>query len=155
MILKNTETGPGRVEQVNMTPIIDIVFLLIIFFMMVCQFIVAENFQINVPDNCKFAQPKQDQSEEFVTVSILTSDDTGEPVYAVGAELIAANSPEQVVNALSKAVDARLESLPADNRIICVRADRDVIYRFAQYALAGIARSSATDIQLAALREQR
>ena len=34
----------------NLTPVIDIVFLLILFFLVVCQFIEAENFPVNVPE---------------------------------------------------------------------------------------------------------
>ena len=36
-------------EAFDMTPVIDVVFLLIIFFMLVCQFIVAERFRVQVP----------------------------------------------------------------------------------------------------------
>ena len=36
-------------ETFDMTPIIDVVFLLIIFFMLVAQFIVAEQYNVSVP----------------------------------------------------------------------------------------------------------
>ncbi len=36
-------------ETFDMTPIIDVVFLLIIFFMLVAQFIVAEQYKVSVP----------------------------------------------------------------------------------------------------------
>ena len=42
-----------------MTPIIDVVFLLIIFFMLVAQFIVAEQYKVSVPDQIKTAQAKK------------------------------------------------------------------------------------------------
>ncbi len=48
--------SPDRSGTFNMTPIIDIVFLLIIFFLVVCQFIEAENFPVAVPDGCEFTQ---------------------------------------------------------------------------------------------------
>ena len=46
----------GGDAQFNMTPMIDIVFLLIIFFMLICQFIVQENYRLDVPDDCPNAQ---------------------------------------------------------------------------------------------------
>ena len=42
--------------QTSITPMIDVVFLLIIFFLVVCKFIEAENFPVEIPDNCQFAQ---------------------------------------------------------------------------------------------------
>jgi hypothetical protein len=36
-----------------------------------------------------------------------------------------------------------------------LRIDKDVCFAEAQYALAGIAASSATDVQLAALKDKR
>ena len=51
----------------NMTPIIDIVFLLIIFFLVVCQFIEAENFPVAVPDGCEFAQSEFEPGEQVTT----------------------------------------------------------------------------------------
>ncbi|MHC5179864.1 MAG: ExbD/TolR family protein, partial [Planctomycetota bacterium] len=42
-------------ETFDMTPIIDVVFLLIIFFMLVAQFIAAEQYQVEVPDAIKSA----------------------------------------------------------------------------------------------------
>jgi hypothetical protein len=48
-----------------------------------------------------------------------------------------------------------LSTLPADRRVVILRIDKDISFSQAQYALAGVAASSATDIQLAALKLKR
>jgi len=54
--------NPDRSGTFNMTPIIDIVFLLIIFFLVVCQFIEAENFRLPSPTAASL--PKASRSPE-------------------------------------------------------------------------------------------
>jgi len=60
-----------RMPAFNMTPIIDIVFLLIIFFLVVCQFIEAENFPVAVPDDCEFAQSDSEPGAQVTTVTVM------------------------------------------------------------------------------------
>ena len=51
MALKSSNQGrPDRPVQVNMTSMVDIVFLLIIFFVLVSQFISADNILVELPD---------------------------------------------------------------------------------------------------------
>jgi len=52
-------------------------------------------------------------------------------------------------------IDIQLEDLPRDRRVVTLRIDKDVCFTEAQYALAGVAASTATDIQLAALKNKR
>lgn len=138
-----------------MTPIIDIVFLLIVFFLVVCQFIEAENFPVSVPDNCHFAQsdPERLAQETTVTVMITAED---EVCFAVGPEKISATvSPAGIVERLTQLIDVRLSDLPPERRVVTLRIDKDICFAEAQYALAGIAASCATDMQLAALKDKQ
>ena len=51
MALRRYDQGkPDRPMQVNMTSMVDIVFLLIIFFVLVSQFISADNILVELPD---------------------------------------------------------------------------------------------------------
>lgn len=137
----------------NMTPIIDIVFLLIIFFLVVCQFIEAENFPVAVPDECWFAESDLERRGRVTTVTaIRTTEERTD--FAVGAEKIAGASYADIVEKLTELIDVRLKDLPADDRIVILRIDKDVPFAQAQYALAGVAASSATDIQLAVLKDK-
>ena len=133
-----------------MTPIIDIVFLLMVFFMLVCQFIVAENFDVNVPDDIASAQQDQDSDMPNTTVTVMF-DGSGDVVYAVGPERIvsAENSLEDISVAIAAKIDRRMQNSPSGHRIVNLRIDKDIPYRHSRYALAGISQSTATDIKLA------
>jgi biopolymer transport protein ExbD len=140
-----------------MTPIIDIVFLLIIFFLVVCKFIEAENFPVAVPDDCKFARSEPEPAAQMTTVTVMRTTEGGVD-FAVGSGKIpASDHPDLsgVVDKLAELIDARLQALPADCRVVSLRVDRDICFAEAQYALAGVAASCATEIQLAALKDKR
>ncbi len=142
------------VRSFNMTPIIDVVFLLIIFFLVVCQFIEAENFPVAVPDGCEFAQSEPEPGTQVTTVTVMKTT-KGRSCFAVGSEKIAASSYTDVVERIAKLIDVRLKDLPPEGRVVTLRIDKDVCFSEAQYALAGVAASIATDIQLAALKNKR
>ena len=138
----------------NMTPIIDIVFLLIIFFMVVSQFIEAENFPVAVPDDCDFAQSDIEHQNQVTTVTVMqTNEEKSE--FAVGSKMIDASSPGDIVEQMAGLINAQLKELPTDERIVTLRVDKDICFRQAQYALAAIAQSSATDIKLATSKDKR
>ena len=145
--IHDRESGTGRF---NMTPIIDIVFLLMVFFMLVCQFIVAENFDVNVPDDIASAQQDQDSDMPNTTVTVMF-DGSGDVVYAVGSERIvsAENGLEDISIAIAAGIDRRMQNLPSGHRIVNLRIDKDIPYLHSRYALAGISQSAATDIKLA------
>jgi biopolymer transport protein ExbD len=153
MPLRTNNKFQGGMRSFNMTPIIDIVFLLIIFFLVVCQFIEAENFPVAVPDECGFAESDLERRGRVTTVAVIRTTEERTD-FAVGAEKIAGASYADIVEKLTELIDVRLKDLPADDRIVILRIDKDVPFAQAQYALAGIAASSATDIQLAVLKDK-
>ena len=138
----------------NMTPIIDIVFLLIIFFLVVCQFIEAENFPVTVPDDCEFAQSDSEPGGQVTTVTVMRTN-TERIAFAVGSEKITASSYADIVEGLARLIDIRLRNLPPERRVVTLRVDKDICFGEAQYALAAVAQSSATDIQLVTLKDKR
>ncbi len=137
-----------------MTPLIDIVFLLIIFFLVVSRFIEAENFDVVVPDGCDSAQSQAEANNPVTTVTVVENDE-GKIDFAVNAEKISASGYGNLIQTLAEMIDERLADLPSDNRIVTLRIDKDICFSHAQYALAGIAVSSATDIRLAALKNKQ
>lgn len=137
----------------NMTAVIDIVFLLILFFLVVCQFIEAENFEVSVTDNCEFAEEKADVQTQMATVTVMKNEE-GEIDFAVGPDEIAAFNRNEAVTKIAQSIDSYLLSLPSDDRIVILRIDKDVCFADAKYALAGIAQSQAVNIQLAVLKEK-
>ena len=135
-----------------MTPVIDIVFQLIIFFSVVSKFIEAENFPVAVPDGCHFAQSVPDYQAQVTTVTVMNSAKGGAD-FAVGSQKIDSASYADIVDKLAGLIDIQLKNLPVGNRVVTLRIDKDVCFAQAQYALAGIAASSATNIQLAVLKD--
>ena len=138
----------------NMIPIIDIVFLLIIFFLVVCQFIEAENFPVAVPDDCQFAASQPERRGQVTTVTVMKAAEDGID-FAVGSEKIAASDYAGIVEKIAQLIDVRLKDTPVESRVVTLRIDKDVCFADAQYALAGVAASCAKDIRLSALKDKR
>jgi biopolymer transport protein ExbD len=136
----------------NVTPLIDIVFLLIIFFTLISQFMDAENSPLKVPDNITQAKDPADYDSQLTTLTVMKNS-TGKIDFAVGSKKVASNDHFEMVQQMTSLLDAQLKNLPADKRIISLRIDKNITYDQAQYALAAIAKSSAFDIQLAALKD--
>jgi biopolymer transport protein ExbD len=136
----------------NLTPVIDIVFLLIIFFALVLKFIEAENFSVTVPQDCRFAQSDIETQAVLATITIMKNED-GKSDFAVGAEKVTGANYGEIAGKLTGLIDSRLKGLPADKRIVTLRIDKNIPYAEAQYALAAVAKSTATDIRLAATKD--
>ena len=140
--------------KLNLTPVIDVVFLLIIFFLLVCQFIVAENFEVTVPDDISTAVAATDRGRQIATVTVMF-DENEQIVYAVGSEKIEALGAGAITEAIAAQIDSQLRNLPTESRVVCLRMDRQVPYLHGQYALAGISQSTATEIKLAVTKQKQ
>ncbi len=154
MSLRNKGQFRSGEGSFNMTPIIDMVFLLIIFFSVVCRFIERENFPVTVPDECKFAKSEPEREIQMTTVTVMKTTEDGVS-FAVGPEKISASDYSGTVERLAELIDARLKGLPPKDKVVALRIDEEVCFGNAQYALAGVAASSATDIQLATTKDKR
>ena len=112
----------------------------------------AENFPVEVPDDCEFATDICEPGIRLTTVTVMKKAD-GSSDFAVGSEKIATSNYVDRIENIARMIDVSLKDLPSDRRVVTLRIDRDVDFSQAQYALAGIAASSATDIQLAVLKD--
>ncbi|MHC4075572.1 MAG: ExbD/TolR family protein [Planctomycetota bacterium] len=137
----------------NMTPVIDIVFLLIIFFLVVCQFIEAENFPVEVPAGCDMARNQADAAAAMATVTVMKTQ-ADEIAFAVGAQRTASPDRTELVAEMIHLLDLQLKTLPENQRIVTLRIDKEIGFSDAQYALAAVAQSCAKDIRLAALKDK-
>ena len=136
----------------NMTPIIDIVFLLIIFLVVVCRQIDAENFDVSVPDKCRFAQAQANDSTGLTTITVTTDSEDEQIIFAVGAERIDPSLSANIISRLVEKVNRQLKNSPAGAKTVYLRIDKNISYFHAQKALAAVAQSKAETIQLAALK---
>ena len=137
----------------HLTPVIDIVFLLIIFFMVVSHFIKAENFNVNVPDNCNFAREEQTKKEKVTTVSVIKTENE-KSIFAVDSEQITDFDYNRLAGQIARLLDERLQNVSSQRKVVTLRIDKQIPFAEAQFALDGIARSCATDIKLAALKKK-
>ncbi|AQQ70194.1 protein TolR [Limihaloglobus sulfuriphilus] len=140
---------------INLTPMIDVVFLLIIFFMVVCQFIQSENFEISVPENIDKARTPADIDDQVVTVSVQAMPG-GRAVYAVGSEVI---SPQddifRLIESMTDSLNQSFDTETPGKRIVNMRMSKDLTFAEYKAALAAVASSKAGDIQLAVLKDQK
>lgn len=132
----------------NITPLIDIVFLLIIFFLVVFQFIGTESPQVDLPRGCSFAESLDDGRDWPAAITVHRSHD-GQIRFAVGAEQIDSADRTQLVQMVTNSLERHLRNLREDQRIVVLRIDKEITYADAQYALAAAAQSSATGLRLA------
>lgn len=147
-----------------MTPMIDIVFLLIIFFMLVCQFITQENYQLVIPDDCPAAIVPDQLDRNAVIVSAFPnplaplSSESASVIYAVHSQRFDPQSPAYRDNPSRLLTDitnkiiteAALKSQP----LVHLRAHRGLTYRDVQPTLIALSRAGITRVQLAAFRSE-
>lgn len=151
---ENQTVRYSRAETFNMTPIIDIVFLLIIFFLLVCRFIEAENFPVDVPADCAFSRFDSKPGKALTTVTVMKAG--GDNVdFAVGPQKISGSDYSHITGQLARLIDNQLQSFPDSQKIVTLRIDKDICFEHSRFALAGVAASSATDIRLAVLKTER
>jgi biopolymer transport protein ExbD len=95
--------------QMPMTPLIDIVFMLLIYFLLTTNFMVDEGIKIKLPQ----ANAAAPQTEEVITVFV----DTRGRAFLEDEEV----SPGQLFDRLREKIGARPDEL------VVVRADRTVV----------------------------
>ncbi len=138
----------------NMTPMIDVVFLLIIFFMLVCQFIIAENFEVVVPDKIDNSLIKDSSTEKSSTVTAMLNDD-GSVLYAVGSAKLPDND-QDIATTLEDLINKNIEGLAKDGgkKIVNLRISDQMKFRDYKYVLIAVSKSNAQDMQLAVFKDQ-
>jgi biopolymer transport protein ExbD len=134
------QSGP---IQFNMTPMIDVTFLLIIFFMLASQFVSAEHADLKLPDP-ENSQAREVKVPQKVTINVQISPE-GDPRILVGP-IPCANLDE---------LFARLQRQKAESGDLQVvlRADRRVKYAFVRDVMRTVADSGIELMNLAARRD--
>ena len=163
MIKPITKHKTGAEMQFNMTAMIDVVFLLIIFFMLICQFIVQENYELVLPDDCASATVPDKLDRNAVTVSVVARDATAAPqsnnnvIYAVRAAEFDPLAPkyQQQPGALLEdmAQAIRQDTARREEALVHLRADSSLTYGQVQQVLMALSQAQVREVQLAAFRE--
>lgn len=141
-------------QNFNMTPIIDIVFLLIIFFVVISRFIEADNSRLNVPDECNYAQTEILDQQQPAVLSVVKKSDS-EVNFFLDSKEFESSSYQDITAALATGINDVLENKNDKEAIIVLSIDEDICFEQAQTALAAISQSNAKNIKLSVLKEKR
>lgn len=139
-------------ETFDMTPIIDVVFLLIIFFMLVAQFIAAEQFKVSVPDEIKTAQVQPAEEKLPLTITVLNDPRQG-VTCAIGSEKLAPVYGSDLKMLITSSINDYLSEQKNTDKTVRLRCDQTVPFGQVKYVLAGISQSRAENLDWAVLSE--
>ena len=126
--------------QFNMAPLIDIVFLLIIFFMLVNQFVGVENAPVDLPGLTE-GEPELRQPEDKVVVTLRHVEGLDRPIYQIGP--VAVRSLERLAARL-----AQVKSVSPEVQMI-LRADRRLAYKHIRRVMLMASRHGIQTVQIA------
>jgi len=157
--------------QFNLTPMIDVVFILITFFMLICRTIGQENYKMTIPDQCAEAVLPEQSDEQAFTVSVFFPSsslesvgaeapfDKSAPVYAVRAEVFDPQSaasqenPDLLIAEMATQISRAAKKKEAD--MVHLRADKNLTYAQVQPVLQAMAQAQIRTVRLAAFRVDR
>jgi biopolymer transport protein ExbD len=126
--------------ELNMTSLIDVVLLLLIFFMMSTKFIDEGRLQVRLPE--AGIQPDQAAVQETVEIEV-----TAEGGYRVGGRDLVNNSPDTLATALARATEGN-RAQP-----ITIRADARAMHQSVVTAMDVAGRLGYSRINIATVHD--
>ena len=131
----NLQPGDEDEPEVNLTPLIDVVFLLLIFFMVSTTFEQQSRIQIELPEATATPAETEDESLEIVI------DAQGR--YFIGEQQVVNSEVKTLKSAISKAVEGR------ESVTVIIRSDASTPYQAVITALDATSQLGLTQISLA------
>ena len=133
---------PRRTEEpdLNMTSLIDVVLLLLIFFMMSTKFIDESRLQVRLPE--AGVQPDEVSARESVEIEV-----TAEGNYRVGGRDLVNNSPDTLATALARATNGN-RAQP-----LTIRADARAVHQSVVTAMDVAGRLGYRQINIATVHD--
>ena len=136
----NLQPGDSDEPEVNLTPLIDVVFLLLIFFMVSTTFEHQSRIKIDLPEATAVPTKPEDESLEIII------DAQGR--YFIDSEQVVNTTPKTLKTAISKAVGGR------EGLAVTVRADANTPHQAVVTALDVSSQLGLTRISLATSKTQ-
>jgi len=127
--------GGHHEATVELTPLIDVVFLLLIFFMVSTTFIRETQLKINLPEASGELQEVED---DFIEITV---DRLGD--YAVNDRLLVNNEIRTLINALTEVLETHSES-----RRVIVTADAQASHQAVVRAMDAAGRVGLTRVSI-------
>jgi biopolymer transport protein ExbD len=155
---KVLKTGPADMSF-NMTPMIDCVFQLLIFFMLTTQMASADfvNMKVPTPDDSQARKPVEGNKAVVnvvpYTQSEITKDSTRKGLakeYKLGSLVIATNNMEKLVTELKK---AKRTSKDPKEFVVELRADQSIRYDHIEPVLQAMQQAELGKMYITAMRE--
>lgn len=131
----NLQPGGEDEPEVNLTPLIDVVFLLLIFFMVSTTFEHQSRIQIELPEATASLEEREEESIEIII--------DAEGRYFIGEE--------QVVNTELKTLKSAISKVLGDRKVVpvTIRADASTPHQAVITALDATSQLGLTQISLA------
>ena len=126
--------------ELNMTSLIDVVLLLLIFFMMSTKFIDESRLQVRLPE--AGVQPDEASAKESVEIEV-----TAEGNYRVGGRDLVNNSPDTLATALARATNGN-RAQP-----LTIRADARAVHQSVVTAMDVAGRLGYRQINIATVHD--
>ena len=126
--------------ELNMTSLIDVVLLLLIFFMMSTRFIDESRLQVRLPE--AGVQPDEASARESLEIEV-----TAEGNYRVGGRDLVNNSPDTLATALARATDGN-RAQP-----LTIRADARAVHQSVVTAMDVAGRLGYRQINIATVHD--
>ena len=142
-IFSNTEA-----RGLNLTGLVDIVFLLIIFFMLVGRYITAETHEVNLASAVDETISDIDKSNPPVTLTVKT-DSQGRVVYILGKSITATEFDDDISDRLADAMKGY-----ARQGSFIISIDRDISYQHTANVLEALQTANIESVQLAVSGEE-
>jgi biopolymer transport protein ExbD len=136
----NLQPGDSDEPEVNLTPLIDVVFLLLIFFMVSTTFEHQSRIKIDLPEASAVPTKTEDESLEIII------DVQGR--YYIGGEQVVNTTPKTLKSAISKAVGER------EGLAVTIRADANTPHQAVVTALDVTSQLGLIRISLATSKAQ-
>jgi len=139
---------PESIAGFNFTPLIDVMFLLTIFFMLVARFTVVEQVSMELP-HPEDSRAAEHRINEPIVINCRLSEgaaiDDAQPIYSLGA------NPPETLETIAPRLAHLKESTP--NLHVLIRADRRLPYSAVRDAMRETARCGIRELHVAVITE--
>ena len=147
----------SKMASFNMTPMIDVVFLLIVFFMLICQFISQDNERLAVPDNCSTAIDDPVNMENEIVIQVWSrTGNKDNVVYSIGqSDFYLENDDQDSSTKLIMDISQSLKDSATGmkNPVIRLRGDGSLSCSQVRPAIKAAATAGLANIRFAAFKD--
>jgi len=151
----NVGGGGGYESEINVTPLVDVVLVLLIIFMMIVP-VMVRGYDVDVPGETVAAPYDEDRVEQIVMTIDLTACPLVEPVADDGLPgdcTVRLNEEEVAVTDLASRIHETFADRHGEDRVLFLAANDRLNYEGVMRIL-DVAKSGADDLRIGLVTEQ-